>query len=109
VASPVGPLAIAGAMLVASITHADKGPMLQKGGFELPATNLAAAVALIAVGPGRFSLDRLFGLRLPNAVTRSAAVGATVLTAYSASRVARTKRFVAPGKRARLSPKVASG
>src|ERR1035437_7650753 len=31
-ASPVGPLAVAGAMAVALLTHADKGLMLQKGG-----------------------------------------------------------------------------
>jgi len=33
-ASPVGPLAIAGAMSVASLTHADKGPMMQTGGIR---------------------------------------------------------------------------
>lgn len=89
--SPVGPLAIAGAMSVASLTHADKGPMMQKGGFELPATNLAAALLLLSTGPGRFSVDRLIGLRLPAALTRLTVLGATALTAYSGVQVARTK------------------
>jgi putative oxidoreductase len=94
-ASPVGPLAVAGAMAVASLTHADKGPMLQKGGFELPAINLAAAVVLIGTGPGRYSLDRLVGLRLPKGLTYLAVLGATALTAYSAVQVVKTKQSVA--------------
>jgi putative oxidoreductase len=96
-ASPVGPLAIAGAMAVASATHADKGPMIQKGGFELPATNLAAAVALLAIGPGRYSFDRVTGLRLPRALTRLAVLGATALTAFSAFQVVMTKRIAIRG------------
>ena len=91
----MGPLAIAGAMAVASTTHADKGPMLQKGGFELPASNLAAAIVLIGTGPGRYSLDRLIGLRLPKGLTRLAVLGATAPTAYSAVQVVKTKRSVA--------------
>ena len=91
-AQPVGPLAVVGAMAVASLTHADKGPMLQKGGFELPAMNLAAAVVLIGTGPGRYSFDRLSGLRLPKGMTLVAVLGATALTSYSAVQVVRTKR-----------------
>ncbi|MGD0985356.1 MAG: DoxX family protein [Acidimicrobiales bacterium] len=88
---PVGPLAVVGAMAVASLTHADKGPMLQKGGFELPATNLAAALALIFTGPGRYSFDRLIGLHLPKALTRLAVLGAIALTTYSAVQVVKAK------------------
>lgn len=60
-ADPAGPLAIIGAMTVASATHRANGPLAARGGFELPVTNLAAAAALAAAGPGRLSL----GPRLP--------------------------------------------
>jgi putative oxidoreductase len=89
---PVGPIAVAGAMTVASVTHADKGPMQQKGGFELPASYLAAAVALATADPGLYSFDRLTGLRLPRSLVRLTVVGAAALTAYSAARVVQTKR-----------------
>src|SRR6202171_5731120 len=69
-AHPVGPLAVAGAMSVASPGHVDKAPMLSKGGFELPAGYLAAALALTSSGPGRYSVDRLTGFRLPKGLTR---------------------------------------
>ena len=75
-ADPVGPLAVAGAMTVASLTHADKGPLMQKGGFELPASYLAAAVALAGTGPGRYSLDRLVRFRLPKSLIRLTFLGA---------------------------------
>jgi putative oxidoreductase len=56
IADPAGPLAIIGAMTVASATHRANGPLAAKGGFELPLTNLAAAAALAATGPGRFRI-----------------------------------------------------
>ena len=57
-ADPAGPLAIIGAMTVASATHRANGPLAARGGFELPVTNLAAAAALAAAGPGRLRLGR---------------------------------------------------
>jgi putative oxidoreductase len=81
-ASPVGPAAIAGTMVVASATHRANGPLAANGGYELAATNLAAALALAAVGPGRYSLDGLTGLRLHRVLTgivvASAVAGAAV-------------------------------
>jgi putative oxidoreductase len=91
-ADPVGPLALIGAMTVAAVTHADKGPMLQKGGFELPASYLAGALALTGTGPGRYSLDRLAGFRLPKSLTGLTFLGAAALTAYSAAQVVKTRR-----------------
>ena len=67
--APAGPLAIMGAMSIAATTHRAKGPLSAKGGFELPLTNLAAATALVAAGPGKFRL----GPSLPRPL---AAVGA---------------------------------
>ncbi len=65
-ASPLGPLMGASTMVVAAGTaHRGKGAFVQTGGPELPITDLAAAAVLAALGPGRFSLDRLTGTRLP--------------------------------------------
>ncbi len=36
-----------------------------EGGAELPLTNIAASTALILNGPGKYSLDRALGIRLP--------------------------------------------
>lgn len=58
-ADPIGPVAIAGTMAVAATTHRSGGPFAANRGYELPATNLAAALGLAAAGPGRYSLDRL--------------------------------------------------
>ena len=66
-ADPAGPLAIIGAMTVASATHRANGPLAARGGFELPVTNLAAAAALAAAGPGRLRLGRPLPRRLATA------------------------------------------
>jgi putative oxidoreductase len=75
---PIGPLAIAGTMAVASTTHRANGPFAANRGYELPLTNLAAAVALAALGPGRLSVDGLTRRRLPRALVAVVAAGAVV-------------------------------
>lgn len=77
IADPLGPLAIAGTMVVASAVHRKQGPIMQKGGFELPLTNFALAVGLLVSGPG----DLRIGPRLPKSLTRVAAVGGVLLAA----------------------------
>ena len=77
IADPAGPLAIMGAMSVAATTHRGNGPLAAKGGFELPLTNLAAAAALIAAGPGKFRL----GPSLPRPLGAVAAAGGALLAA----------------------------
>ncbi len=63
---PLGPLNIAASMTVAARRVHWKIPVwASAGGAELPATNLAASLLLAIAGPGRFSLDRLFGIRIP--------------------------------------------
>ena len=87
IADPLGPLAIAGAMVVATSVHRKQGPMAQKGGFELPLTNLAVALALIGSGPGRLRL----GPHLSKSLTRISVLGAAALTAGSVAQVLRAK------------------
>jgi putative oxidoreductase len=79
VADPLGPVAIAGAMVVASAVHRKGGPFSSKGGYELPLTNLALASVLLATGPGRIRLSRSLSKKLTAAVV----IGAAGLTAWS--------------------------
>ena len=91
-AYPVGPIALAGAMVVATTVHGDKGPMALKGGYELALTNVAAALALAATGPGRYSLDALHGRRVPKRLVALTVLGGAALTAYNAAGVVRSRR-----------------
>jgi putative oxidoreductase len=90
-ADPVGPVAIAGAMVAASTVHGNKGPFQAKGGYELAATNLAAALTLAGTGPGRYSVDSLLGRRLPKSLIALIVLGGTALTAYSVSGIVRAR------------------
>jgi putative oxidoreductase len=68
--NPIGPLNIMAAMAVATRKAHWKLPVfVSSGGAELAATNLAAAAAIATAGPGAYSLDRLFGIRLPRWMT----------------------------------------
>jgi len=79
IAEPLGPLAIAGTMVVASAVHRKQGPLAQNGGFELPLTNFAVAVALLSSGLGRYRL----GPRLPKSLVRISVVAGAALAAGS--------------------------
>jgi putative oxidoreductase len=79
VADPAGPLAIMGVMSIAATTHRANGPLAANRGFELPLTNLAAAAALAAAGPGRLRL----GPRLPRRLTVLGVLAGGVLSAVS--------------------------
>lgn len=64
--NPLGPLGVIGSMAMAARTaHRDKPIWVTEGGAELPMTNIATATALILNGPGKYSLDRALGIRLP--------------------------------------------
>ena len=106
-ADPAGPLAIIGAMTVASVTHRASGPLAANRGFELPLTNLAAAAALAASGPGRFRLSPPLSRRL----TAVAAAGGALLAAGSLAKMLTAARGRAgearPGPRAQPVPDAA--
>ena len=101
-ASPVGPVAIAGTMAVAGTTHRASGPFAANRGYELPATNLAAALALAAAGPGRYSLDALTGLRLHRVLVGIVVAGAVAGAAVNVAMLLRTTpRRLQPHRRQR--------
>jgi len=73
---PLGPITTFGPMVVAwGRAHWGKPIWVTHGGGELPATNLAIALALVLAGPGRLSVDRLLGIRLPAALATLFAAG----------------------------------
>ena len=92
---PVGPVALAGAMVVASSTHLDNGPFAAKSGYELPLTNLATALALWVTGPGAISFDRLTGFKLRPSLRRVVVAGALASSAATLAMVLRARQDAA--------------
>jgi putative oxidoreductase len=79
---PLGPMAMMGAMIMATAkVHWGKPIWASAGGAELPMTNAAAALSIALIGPGRISLDRLFGIRLPRALVIAAAIAEAAVLA----------------------------
>jgi putative oxidoreductase len=87
IADPLGPLAIAGTMVVASAVHRKQGPLSANGGFELPLTNFAVATALLASGPGHLRL----GPHLSKKLTRLSVLGGAALAGYSLNQLLRAQ------------------
>jgi putative oxidoreductase len=82
--NPLGPIGVAASMVTATlVVHWPKGPLAQNGGYELTLTNLAAAIAVGLAGAGRYSLDALFGISLPNWFSIAIAVLALLVVAVS--------------------------
>jgi putative oxidoreductase len=77
--NPIGPVMALGAMAMAwAKVHLGRPVWVTEGGAELPLTNMAVLSAITLAGPGRLSLDALFGIRLPRWI------GATALAAMFA-------------------------
>jgi putative oxidoreductase len=89
---PVGPISTIGAMSVATRhLHWGKPIWVTEGGAELPVTNIAIALALSVVGPGRFSVDRVLGIRVPTGVAMVSAGAVALGIAASEAVVAQQK------------------
>jgi putative oxidoreductase len=68
--SPLGSLAIIGAMLVAIATvHLANGFWNGKRGYEFNLSLIVGAAALAFTGPGLYSLDNALGIHLPEPLT----------------------------------------
>jgi putative oxidoreductase len=87
IAHPLGPVALAETMVVAAAVHRPQGPLAAKGGFELPLTNVAAAILLAATGPGRPALGR----RLHPAMAALTIAGGAVLAGVSVSKLVKAQ------------------
>jgi putative oxidoreductase len=83
IADPLGPLAIIGAMTVASAAHRDNGPLAARSGYELPLMNLAAAAALAVAGPGKMRM----GPRLPKFLAIAAVLGGGAVAGTSLAKL----------------------
>ena len=75
IADPLGPMLIAGNMAVATVALRKNGPMSRDGGYELPLTDLALAVALMSSGAGRLRI----GSPLSKSLVRIATVVGVVM------------------------------
>lgn len=73
---PLGPLALQGSMATAARrVHWGKPIWVTEGGAEVPALYSAIGLALAFGGPGRYSLDRMLGIKVPKLVSLMAAAG----------------------------------
>jgi putative oxidoreductase len=77
---PLGSIMSVSSMKMATFkVHAGKPIWATEGGAELPVVYAAVGTALIMTGPGRYSLDRLFGIKVPRWMSALAMVGSTVV------------------------------
>jgi putative oxidoreductase len=114
--SPLGPIFGLGAMATASLTaHKGKPIWVTAGGAELPLTNIAVLLALLLTGPGRLSLDTVFGTKVPwwFSFLSLAGVAAGVALATGPEAIAlpapQTARTAAAGTPAKVPVKNADG
>lgn len=81
---PLGPISTYGPMITAwAQVHAGKPIWNTSGGAELPLLYLSAATALALTGPGRFSLDKALGIKVPAPLVGLAVAGVAAGVAAS--------------------------
>jgi putative oxidoreductase len=99
--SPAGSLGMLAPMAIATgKVHAGKPIWVSEGGAELPVVNMAAGVALALTGPGKYSLDRALGIRLPawaSALTLAAVTGGVAYTLAQPGPAPETERAEVAG------------
>ncbi|HEY7036506.1 MAG TPA: DoxX family protein [Thermomicrobiales bacterium] len=73
---PIGPVMLQGSMVTAARTvHWGKPIWTTAGGAEEPVLYSAIGMAVGLAGPGRYSLDHLFGIRVPKSLAALTAAG----------------------------------
>ena len=81
---PLGPLGVIASMSMATRkAHWGKPVWGTEGGAELPLFNIAVSTALLIREPDRYSLDRLWGIRLPAWVGPLGLVGIILTVLYA--------------------------
>ena len=76
---PIGSILTSTSMKMSTFKeHSGKPIWASAGGAELPVVNAAVGTALILAGPGRYSLDRLFKIKIPWWLTALASLGAGI-------------------------------
>lgn len=89
---PVGPIAMQGAMATAARqAHWQLPVFAQSGGPEVPLLYSVAGAALALTGPGRYSLDRALGVKVPLSVALATGVGVAAGVALAESMTAKAK------------------
>jgi len=83
IGDPLGPIALAASMAVATAVHRKAGPMAMKGGFELPLTNLAFAALVAATGSSGYRI----GPRLSPKLTAVVLAGAGMVSGIALGKV----------------------
>jgi putative oxidoreductase len=92
--TPFASAALIGVMATAARTaHAGKGPWASNGGWEFPLTLGAVGATLALTGPGKYSLDRVLGLKLSG---RRWGLGAIALGLASSAAALAIRRKPAP-------------
>ncbi len=81
--NPLGPLGVIGSMATRK-AHWGKPIWVTEGGPELPVTNISIAVALMLAGPGKYSLDRALGIRVPRWIALLGLVVISILVTFAA-------------------------